>query len=267
MKRGIRGWMIGCIAFGLLASCTTAPESDAEKEVETPMETEILDEEPEVLTTEETEMVDESKEVPEPAKPEPVKKVETISPLLDPKQANEQAPDQYNVRLKTTKGDIVLSLTRDWAPLGVDRFYNLVRVGYFENISFFRVIEGFMVQFGISGDRKVNSAWTNAQIQDDPVKKSNLRGFLSFATAGPDTRTTQLFINFGNNATLDGMGFAPIGEVIEGMDIVDSIYSGYGEGQPRGEGPNQQRMKTLGDSYLSKEFPKLDYIQSASVID
>jgi peptidyl-prolyl cis-trans isomerase A (cyclophilin A) len=124
-----------------------------------------------------------------------------------------------------------------------------------------------MVQFGISGDRKVNSAWTNAQIQDDPVKKSNLRGFLSFATAGPDTRTTQLFINFGNNATLDGMGFAPIGEVIEGMDIVDSIYSGYGEGQPRGEGPNQQRMKTLGDSYLSKEFPKLDYIQSASVID
>ena len=267
MKRGIRGWMISCVAFGLLSACTTAPESDAEKEVETPMETEVLDEEPEVLTTEETEMVDESKEVPEPTKPEPAKKVETIPPLLDPKQANEQAPDQYNVRLKTTKGDIVLSLTRDWAPLGVDRFYNLVRVGYFENIAFFRVIEGFMVQFGISGDRKVNNAWSTAQIQDDPVNKSNLRGFLSFATSGSNTRTTQLFINFDNNATLDGMGFAPIGEVIEGMDVVDLIYSGYGEGAPRGDGPNQARMKALGNSYLSKGFPKLDYIQSASVVN
>ena len=254
--------MIGCVAFGLLSSCTTAPESDVEKEVETPRDTEVLDEEPEVLITEETEMVDESKEVPEPAK-----KVEKITHLLDPKQANEQAPDQYNVRLKTTKGDIVLSLTRDWAPLGVDRFYNLVRVGYFENIAFFRVIEGFMVQFGISGDRKVNNAWSTAQIEDDPGKKSNLRGFLSFATAGANTRTTQLFINFGNNATLDGMGFAPIGEVIEGMDVVDSIYSGYGEGQPSGKGPNQNRIKSLGNSYLSKEFPELDYIQSASVVD
>ena len=124
-----------------------------------------------------------------------------------------------------------------------------------------------MVQFGISGDRKVNNAWSTAQIEDDPGKKSNLRGFLSFATAGANTRTTQLFINFGNNATLDGMGFAPIGEVIEGMDVVDSIYSGYGEGQPSGNGPNQNRIKSLGNSYLSKEFPELDYIQSASVVD
>lgn len=261
MRREIRGWMVGVAALGLLFACSPAPESDAGMEAETaPAAAGELDEEPEALSTEETEMVDESKEVPEP-----VEAVEAISPLLDASQANEQAPDQCRVRLKTTKGDIVLALTRSWAPLGVDRFYNLVRIGYFEDIAFFRVIEGFMVQFGISGDRKVNDAWATAQIKDDPVKESNVRGFLSFATAGPNTRTTQLFINFGNNASLDKMGFAPIGEVVEGMDVVDSIYSGYGEGAPRGSGPNQARIKAQGNPYLKKGFPELDYIQSASI--
>lgn len=264
MRREIRGWMIGIAALGLLCACSSAPESDAGVETETaPAAAGELDEEPEALSTEETEMVDESKEVAEPV--EPVEAVEAISPLLDPDQANEQAPDQYRVRLKTTKGDIVLSLTRSWAPRGVDRFYNLVRIGYFEELAFFRVIEGFMVQFGINGDRKVNDAWATAQIKDDPVKESNVRGFLTFATAGPNTRTTQLFINFRNNASLDQQGFAPIGEVVEGMDVVDSIYSGYGEGGPRGSGPNQDRIKAQGNPYLKKGFPELDYIQSASI--
>ncbi len=257
MRREPRGWMIGIVALGLLCACSPAPESDAGMETETaPAAAGELDEEPEALGTEETEMVDESKQVPEPAEA-----VEAISPLLDPGQADERAPDQYRVRLKTTKGDIVLSLTRNWAPRGVDRFYNLVRIGYFEELAFFRVIEGFMVQFGINGDHKVNDAWATARIKDDPVKESYLRGFLSFATAGPNTRTTQLFINFGNNASLDQMGFAPIGEVVEGMEVVDSIYSGYGEG------PAQARIKAEGNPYLKKGFPKLDYIQGASIVE
>lgn len=187
--------------------------------------------------------------------------------LLDPNLAHEQAPSQFQALFSTTKGDFTISVTRDWAPQGADRFYNLVRVGFFTDIAFFRVLSGFMAQFGVYGDPEIAEAWRAARIPDDPVTQSNGRGYLSFATAGPGTRTTQLFINFGDNAGLDGQGFSPIGQVTEGMEVVDSLYADYGEGAPRGDGPNQQLIQNVGNSYLKKQFPKLDYIKSASIIE
>jgi peptidyl-prolyl cis-trans isomerase A (cyclophilin A) len=159
-----------------------------------------------------------------------------------------------------------VEVTRSLAPNGADRFYNLFRAGYFTDVQFFRVVPGFMCQFGIHGDPKVAAAWRAAQIPDDPVKGSNTRGAITFATAGPNTRTTQLFINFVDNKSLDGMGFSPFGKVTEGMDVVDKIYSGYGEGAPRGAGPDQGRIQREGNSYLQKDFPKLDYIKSAAIV-
>ncbi len=188
------------------------------------------------------------------------------SPLLDPSLANEKAPETFRVRFETTKGDFVVAVTRAWAPLGADRFYNLVKIGFFKDIAFFRVIEGFMVQFGIHGDPAISAAWRDAQIGDDPVQQSNLRGYLTFATAGPDTRTTQLFINFKDNSRLDASGFAPIGRVVEGMDVVDSLYAGYGEGAPQGQGPSQALAQSEGNAYFKEKFPQLDYIESATLI-
>jgi peptidyl-prolyl cis-trans isomerase A (cyclophilin A) len=189
------------------------------------------------------------------------------SPLLDPSLANQTAPATFRVRFETTKGDFVVAVTRAWAPLGADRFYNLVKIGFFEDIAFFRVIEGFMVQFGIHGDPAVSAAWRDATISDDPVKESNLRGYLTFATGGPDTRTTQLFINFKDNSRLDASGFAPIGKVVEGMEVVDSLYAGYGEGAPQGQGPSQQLAQSEGNAYFREQFPKLDYIKSATLLE
>jgi peptidyl-prolyl cis-trans isomerase A (cyclophilin A) len=188
--------------------------------------------------------------------------------LTNPALANETAPATYNVKLRTTKGDIVIQVTRDWAPKGADRLYNLVRIGYFSDLAFFRVVAGFMVQFGIHGDPEVNAKWREARIDDDPGgKQSNKRGYLTFATAGPNTRTTQLFINFSNNANLDGMGFTPVGVVTSGMDtVVDKIYSGYGEGQPRGQGPAQPLAQMQGNAYLKREFPQLDWILGAEIV-
>lgn len=184
--------------------------------------------------------------------------------LKDPTKATEKAPDQYTVKLETTKGDILIDVTREWAPQGADRFYNLVKIGYFDDVAFFRVIEGFMAQVGISGDPDVNGAWRVARIPDDQVKQSNTRGMVTFATAGPNSRTTQFFINFGDNSNLDGMGFAPFGKVRD-MAVVDKINNEYGEGAPRGRGPNQMRVQTEGNKYLKAEFPKLDYIKKASI--
>jgi len=189
------------------------------------------------------------------------------SPLLDPSLANQKAPETFRVRFETTKGDFVVAVTRAWAPLGADRFYNLVKIGFFEDIAFFRVIEGFMVQFGIHGDPAVSAAWRDATISDDPVKESNLRGYLTFATGGPDTRTTQLFINFKDNSRLDASGFAPIGKVVEGMEVVDSLYAGYGEGAPQGQGPSQALAQSEGNAYFKEKFPKLDYIKSATLLE
>ena len=187
------------------------------------------------------------------------------NPLMQPEKANEKAPDQFQVEMVTTKGTVVLDVHRDWAPLGVDRFYNLVKIGYYNDVAFFRVISGFMAQFGMHGDPGVTAAWKAAKIMDDPVTRSNTRGMVSFANAGKNTRTTQLFINYGNNGNLDGMGFAPFAEVSEGMEVVDALYSGYGEGAPRGRGPSQSLITKDGNSYLKASFPKLDYIITMSI--
>jgi peptidyl-prolyl cis-trans isomerase A (cyclophilin A) len=160
----------------------------------------------------------------------------------------------------------VIEVTRAWAPRGADRFYNLVKVGYYDDVAFFRVIDGFMVQFGIHGDPAANLAWHQARIADDPVTQSNKRGMVTYAMAGPDSRTTQLFINFKDNVNLDGQGFAPFGTVVEGLSVVDSLYSGYGEGAPSGLGPEQGRAQAEGNAYLRASFPKLDFIKTARLV-
>jgi peptidyl-prolyl cis-trans isomerase A (cyclophilin A) len=186
--------------------------------------------------------------------------------LADPASLKEQAPAVFKVKFDTTKGPFEVEVYRAWAPHGADRFYNLVKNGFYNDARFFRVIEGFMVQFGISGDPKIAAAWRDANIPDDPVKQSNKRGTITFATAGPNTRTTQVFINFGDNAGLDGQGFSPFGKVVSGMNVVDQLFSGYGEGAPNGAGPNQGQIQMQGNAYLEKSFPKLDYIKKATIV-
>jgi peptidyl-prolyl cis-trans isomerase A (cyclophilin A) len=185
--------------------------------------------------------------------------------LANPSALVEQAPASYKVKFDTTKGAVVIQVTRAWAPNGADRFYNLVKNGFYDNARFFRVISGFMVQFGINGDPQLSARWRQAQIKDDPVTQSNARGMITFATAGPNTRTTQVFINFGNNANLDGMGFAPFGKVVSGMNVVDAINAEYGEGAPQGRGPDQSRLQTEGNAYLAREFARMDYIKKATI--
>ncbi len=180
--------------------------------------------------------------------------------LLRPASLKAKAPAVFKVRFATSAGDFTVQVHRDWAPLGADRFYNLVRRGFFTNASFFRVVPGFVVQFGLNANPAINEVWDQAKIQDDPVTQSNKRGMLVFATAGPNTRTTQLFINFADNGRLDAMGFAPFGEVIDGMDVVDKIYAGYGQ-QPR-----QDLITSQGDAYISQNFPKIDKIKLARVL-
>jgi len=180
--------------------------------------------------------------------------------LLQPASLTAKSPESYDVQLATSKGDFVVRVTRAWAPLGSDRFYNLVIHGYFTDAAFFRVVPNFIIQFGLSADPAVNSAWRNACIKDDPVTQSNKPGYLTFATAGPNTRTTQLFINFGNNTFLDRQGFAPFGQVTSGMDVVKKLHSGYGEK------PDQGAITSQGKAYLEKNFPNLDTIKSATVI-
>jgi peptidyl-prolyl cis-trans isomerase A (cyclophilin A) len=211
---------------------------------------------------------------PEPAEKAPPKELTPAKPkatgpnpaLLNPSLAKEKAPAQFRVKFETTKGAFIAEVTRASAPLGADRFYNLVKMGYYNDVAFFRVIDGFMAQFGIHGDPKVNEKWESARINDDPTRESNVRGAITFATAGPNTRTTQLFINFDNNNQLDSRGFAPFGKVVEGMTVVDQLYKGYGEGAPSGGGPRQDLAQSQGNSYLRAQFPKLDFIKRASVV-
>lgn len=185
--------------------------------------------------------------------------------FADPSKLTEKAPDSFKARFYTSKGAFTVEVTRSLAPNGADRFYNLVRSGFFKDVEFFRVIRGFMCQFGINGDPKVAAAWRQASIPDDPVKGSNSRGAITFATAGPNTRTTQLFINLVDNSRLDG-AFAPFGKVIQGMDVVDKLNGEYGEGFPSGRGPDQSRIQMEGNAYLKKDFPNLDYIKSAEIL-
>lgn len=176
------------------------------------------------------------------------------------------APDSFRVAFQTSEGRFVVQAVRAWAPIGVDRFHYLVRHGYYDRTKFFRNLPGFVAQFGIHGDPEVNAVWKDKRIPDDPVAQSNLPGTLTFATAGPNTRTVQLFINKRDNSRLDAMGFAPIGRIVEGFDVVSGLYEGYGEGPPRGSGPEQERIEKEGNRYLNRFYPQLDSIITARVI-
>ena len=191
------------------------------------------------------------------------------SPLLKPNLRAERAaaPDTFVVRFTTTRGPFDVQFVRAWAPRGADRVYYLVRTGYYTGVRFFRVLPGFVAQFGESGDPRIAKIWDVRTIADDPVRQSNTRGIVTFATAGPNTRTTQLFVNYANNARLDRLGFTPLGRVIDGgMRVIDSLYSGYGEGPPKGKGPDQDKMAAEGNAYLQRDFPKLDWIREAKVV-
>jgi len=187
-------------------------------------------------------------------------------PLLQPRNFTETAPETFVARLETTKGVIRIQVNREWAPRGADRFYNLVKAGYYDGVTFHRVIEGFMAEFGIHGDPWVNAAWRQATMLDEPVRKPNERGRVSYSKSEPDTRTVQVFINTDENRNLDGQGFSPFGEVVEGMEVVDALYSGYGESPTRGgEGVYAAMAIARGDEYLNEEFPLLDRIERAVV--
>jgi peptidyl-prolyl cis-trans isomerase A (cyclophilin A) len=188
--------------------------------------------------------------------------------LLRPASLTAKAPATYQVKFTTTKGDFVISVTRAWAPLGADRFYNLVRHHFYDNTTFFRVHPKFVVQWGISAYPPVTAAWEHAPIKDDPVVQSNLRWYVTYAKTGePDTRTTQVFINLVDNPRLDTVGgFAPFGQVTEGTDVVDALFSGYGEAPPDGQGPDQDKINKIGKPYLDKGFPNLDSIKTTTLI-
>jgi peptidyl-prolyl cis-trans isomerase A (cyclophilin A) len=179
--------------------------------------------------------------------------------LRTPSALTEQAPATYKAKFDTSKGPIIIEVHRDWAPKGADRFYNLVKNGFFDDTRFFRVVPDFMVQFGLNGDPAIQKNWANANIQDDPKNQSNKKGFVTFATRGPNTRTTQIFVNFKDNAFLDAQGFTPFGQVVSGMEVVEKITSQYGEK------PNQGMIQSEGNAYLNKEFPKLDFVKKATI--
>ena len=175
-------------------------------------------------------------------------------------QAQRAAPDEFGVKLETSQGDVIIVVNRKYAPLGADRFHSAVKQGFYDECRFFRVVPNFVVQFGINGDPKVQTKWREAKIKDDPVIVSNKRGTVTFATAGPGTRTTQLFINLGDNSRLDAMGFAAFGKVIKGMDVVDKLTSKYGQM------PQQGQIQSEGNAYLKKNFPDMDFIKKATIV-
>src|SRR5262245_59600101 len=185
--------------------------------------------------------------------------------LSNPAALSEKAPDSYKAKFDTSKGVFVIEVRRDWAPNGADRFYNLVKNGFYDNVRFFRVVPDFMVQFGINGDPKLSAQWREARIKDDPVRQSNKRGFVTYATSGPDSRTTQVFINFADNSALDRQGFSAFGQVTSGMNVVDAINGEYGDGPPRGRGPDQGRLQQEGNAYLAKDFARLDFVKKATI--
>ncbi|MBW2526966.1 MAG: peptidylprolyl isomerase [Deltaproteobacteria bacterium] len=200
------------------------------------------------------------------AAPEP-KKEEPLPPppkaLLEPDKATEQAPPTFKAKFQTTKGDFVIQVTRAWAPIGADRFYNLVKLGFYDEVVFFRVVANFVVQFGIHGHPEVAAKWREAKLKDEPVKQGNKKGYVTYAKGGPDTRTTQVFINFKDNDKLDKMGFPAFGKVVEGMDVVESLYKEHGERPSR----HQQKIQQEGNRWLKKMFPELDSIKKATIVE
>ena len=187
--------------------------------------------------------------------------------LSDPESMKGQAPASYSVEFETSEGTFVVDVKRDWAPLGADRFYNLVKHGFYDDVRFFRVVPNFVVQFGMSGDPELSEIWQQARFKDDPVKHSNKAGTITFATAGPNSRTTQVFINLRDNPRLDEMGFSPFGAVAQGMEVVAKLHAGYGDAPPRGTGPDQARIAAEGNAYLDERFPELDRVIRATIVD
>ncbi len=198
---------------------------------------------------------------PATAKPATAKPAAPNAALRTPSKLKDVAPATYRANFDTSVGVFVVEVTKAWAPKGADRFYNLVKYGFFDGNRFFRVVKNFMVQFGIHGDPKINAAWRQTDITDDPVTQSNRKGYITFATAGPNSRTTQVFINFKDNAFLDSQGFAPFGQVVSGQDVVDKLNGEYGE-QPS---QMQPQIQSGGNAFLAKSFPRLDYIKKATI--
>jgi len=179
---------------------------------------------------------------------------------------NEQAPDLYKVNLDTSKGTVILEVHRDWAPHGADHLYSLVKLGYYDGNRFYRVVRNFVVQWGINGDPDTTQLWANGFIPDDPVKRHNVKGTVTFAaTSSRNSRATQLFINLKDNRSLDRDGFAPVGQVISGMDVVERLYNAYGEMAPNGQGPDPREIMRLGNQYLTDHFARLDRIDKATI--
>src|SRR5262245_61807592 len=253
----VKTWCAILAAAALLAGCKSKEPASETKPVET-AKTETPA--PTAAPAETKPAASEAAPAPETKPASPVKP----GNLLKPSTLQEKAPDKYEVKFKTTRGDFTVQVTRAWSPLGADRFYNLVKAHFYDNTAFFRVVSGFVVQFGIAEKPGVSTAWKHTEFADDPVTQSNKRGALSFATAGPNTRTTQIFINLKDNPRLDGMGFSPFA-VVEGsgMNVVEMMYEGYGDNA----GPDQDQIEKQGTPYLKKGWPKLDYIQSASLVE
>jgi peptidyl-prolyl cis-trans isomerase A (cyclophilin A) len=209
-------------------------------------------------------------EAPPPAESTPPAAEPTAAPPAAPDPAPAppaETPASFRVQFETSKGNFVVQVDRAMAPNGADRIYRLVSEGFYDEVRFFRVMSGFMAQFGIHGDPAVNTRWRSQPIQDDPVNGSNTRGMVTFAMSSqPNSRTTQIFINLVDNVNLDGSGFAPFGRVVEGMEVVDQLYSGYGEGAPRGNGPAQGQAVSEGNAYLTRDFPLLDYVIRATIV-
>lgn len=240
----MRASALSCLAVAMLVSLSCGAQAPADSAVNPQQAA------PAVAAT-----------VPEPPAAE--------TPLLHPERATETAPDVYRVRVETSEGPIVIRVERAWAPHGADRFYNLVKLGYYDDTRFFRVIDGFMAQVGFHGDPEVTAAWRAATIPDDPPLQANTRGTVTFAkTAAPDSRTTQFFINTADNTHLAQYGaFAPFGVVEQGMEVVDALYAGYGEGAPQGSGPSQMVIAQRGNRYLDEQFPELDRIVTARIVE
>ena len=187
--------------------------------------------------------------------------------LRDPGTIVGDAPAKYQALFETTKGNFTIEVDKSWAPRGAIRFYNLVKNGYYNDSRVFRVLPGFMAQFGIKGIPDIDVAWRGARIVDDVRQQTNERGYVSYAAGGANTRTTQVFINLGDNKALDQAGFAPFGKVINGLGVIEKLYDGYGDGAPKGNGPEQNKIYAEGNAYLLKSFPKLDYIKTAKLVE
>jgi peptidyl-prolyl cis-trans isomerase A (cyclophilin A) len=261
VKKRLVPWAAAMLAAGIILAGCTKSEPPAESTATQPPKTEAPAQPAAAPPAESKSALPTTSAAPTPASTQPARS--SAKELLTPAKLKEKAPESYKVKFDTTRGEFTVTVTRAWAPLGADRFYNLVKHHFYDNAAFFRVVPQFVVQFGINASPAVSAAWKHTEIKDDPVTQSNKRGAIVFATAGPNTRTTQVFVNLKDNSRLDSMGFAPFGTVDgDGMNVVEMMYEGYGDSA----GPDQDQLEKQGDPYLLKGWPKLDHIKSATVV-